>query len=227
MGFSKKTLDFLIENKLQNSKTWYEEHKQEYREHVLEPMQSLVSELAPFMLEIDQGFIIEPKVDKTISKIYRDTRFSKDKSLYRDNCWLTFMREKKLYLGMPAYFFAVNPFGLTYGMGYYEASPATMTAIRTMALNLDPYFKKAWKAYKSQSVFKLAGDKYKKTKFPDQSEEMRDFLDRKSVSFICESDEFELLFSGKAAEKLRTDFKQIEPIYKFFSEAEKRKQVGN
>ena len=99
MPISAKTLDFLFENKLNNSKEWYHAHKKEYTELVLRPLAELVVKLKPTMLELDPDLIVEPRVTRSISRIYRDTRFSKDKSLYRDNMWLIFIRDKKLYEG--------------------------------------------------------------------------------------------------------------------------------
>lgn len=220
MAFSEKSLDFLCENRLQNSKLWFEEHKPDYTEHVLSPMQELVRTLTPTMLSIDSGFITEPRVDKTISRIYRDTRFSKDKSLYRDNCWFTFMREKKLYMGLPAYWFEINPAGFGYGMGYYQASGTSMESIRKMALSGDKLFKKAWSAYKAQSLFSLEGDLYKKTRHPEQPEELRNFLDRKSVSFNCYSSDFKMLFSDELPDVLKHGYEILKPIYQFLCAAE-------
>lgn len=84
MPISKETLDFLVENRLQNSRDWFHDHKKVYQEVVLAPLIELVEKLTPVMWEIDPLFITTPKVCKTISRIYRDTRYTKDKSLYRE-----------------------------------------------------------------------------------------------------------------------------------------------
>ena len=83
MPFSPKTLDFLWENRMRNSRDWFEEHKSEYRSYVVEPLCELVEALTPTMLQIDSLFTVDPRVDKTISRIWRDTRYSHDKSLSR------------------------------------------------------------------------------------------------------------------------------------------------
>ena len=81
MPFSAQTLDFLFLNKLHDSREWFNERRDEYDAVVMEPMRKLVSNLAPVMMEIDPLLICEPKVNKSISRIFRDTRFSKDKSI--------------------------------------------------------------------------------------------------------------------------------------------------
>ena len=110
-GFSRKTLDFLVENRIQNSRSWFEEHRQDYNAYVLAPLRELVLALTPTMLKIDPLFTVEPSVNKTIARIYRDTRFSRDKSLYRDEMWITFMRNKRFWQGLPGYYFVFGPDG--------------------------------------------------------------------------------------------------------------------
>ena len=79
--FSQKTLDFLFENRLHDSREWFAQHKKEYQELVIQPLRQLVMDLSPTMLELDPEFNTEPKVDKTICRVWRDTRYTKDPSL--------------------------------------------------------------------------------------------------------------------------------------------------
>ena len=223
MPFSPSTIEFLVENKLQDSREWYKDNKERYSKTVLEPFVELVERLAPDMLKIDAQFITEPRVDRTLSRIYRDTRFSKDKSLYRDNMWFVFMREKKLYGGLPAYYFDLTPKGFSYGMGYYMASGASMDSIRNLALSGSPAFKKAEKAFRGQNLFGMEGDAYKKSKHPEQPENVREWLDKKSMSFNAYSDDTDLLFSDKLADKLLEGFRLLVPMYDFLCLAETQK----
>ena len=43
MPFSKKTIDFLIENRLNDSKVWYQEHKEDYKKYVAEPFSEFIT----------------------------------------------------------------------------------------------------------------------------------------------------------------------------------------
>ncbi|MBE6904214.1 MAG: DUF2461 domain-containing protein [Ruminococcaceae bacterium] len=213
-----KALDFLFENRLKDSKQWFEAHKGQYRELVVEPLIELSRKLSDTMLEIDTRIIVEPK--KTISRIYRDIRFSRDKTLYRDVMWLVFMRDKKLYNGLPGYFFEFSPRGFRYGCGYYQASNESLNQIRSLILSGDKSFKKALKTYESQDVFSLEGDKYKRSRYPEAPENVKDWLERKNFCFIHNSKDFELLFSKDLADTLKKDFLLIEPIYEFLSKAQ-------
>ena len=53
--------DFLVENRLHDSKAWFEEHRKEYQRLVLEPLRGLVTEMAPVMLELDPQLVVQPR----------------------------------------------------------------------------------------------------------------------------------------------------------------------
>ena len=94
-GLSSKAFRFLKEIRTHNEKAWFEAHRTDYERHLLEPLRDLVTDLSDFMLDIDLSFEVAPAVGKTISRIYRDTRFSKDKSPLRDCMWITFKRNTR------------------------------------------------------------------------------------------------------------------------------------
>ena len=155
-----------MENKLRDSKEWFREHRKDYDRLVLDPMRQLVLELQPGVWKLDDSLIAEPKVGRSISRIYRDTRFTKDKSTFRDVCWCVFLREKKLYQGPPAFYFEFSPRFVRWGCGYYRASPRDMDTLRGLILRQDPDFYKADKAVGKNGYFLLEGDRYKRSKFP-------------------------------------------------------------
>jgi len=132
-GFSPKTLKFLRGLKANNNKSWFETHRAEYDEYVLQPLRDLVTDLGDFMLDIDPRFEITPAVNKTISRIYRDTRFSKDKSPFRSTVWFTFKNRSKDWTTLVCgYFFELSVNSYRYGMGFYNAAPAIMSQFREM-----------------------------------------------------------------------------------------------
>ncbi len=220
MPFSKETLDFLFENKLQNSKMWYEEHKAQYQTLVLDPLQQLVEALGPTMFQLDPQLIIQPKVGKCISRIYRDTRFSKDKTLFRDVMWIVFHRDKKAYEGPPSFFCEISPDGFRYGCGHYYMPPQLMEAARNRILQNSPGFQKAFAAMQNHREFFIEGESYKRSRFPEEPPEKADWLNRKNLCFVCVSRDFELLFSDRLAAFLAEGFQVLKPIYEFLWEAQ-------
>ena len=219
MPFSAKSLDFLFENTLNDSKVWFNEHKEDYKQNVVLPFAKLVTDLTDTMLEIDDRFICDPK---KISRLYRDARYSKGKSIFRDYVWYSFSRSREAY-DVPGYYFSISPNGFDYGCGYYYASTDTMNVLRGLILSDDNVWKAALKAYKEQDIFELYGDMYKRDRYPEESPEKRNWLNRRQIGVSCESKDFQLLFSDRLAEKVAEDFKAIAPVYKLFITATEKK----
>ena len=217
MPFSKKTIDFIIENRLNDSKAWYQEHKEDYKQYIAEPFSEFITALQPTINEIDSEIICNPK---RFSRLYRDARFSKGGSIFRDNMWCSFERRAEQFKSMPSFYFDISPNGFEYGCGYYMASTATMNVLREMILKNDKTFQEAINAYESQTIFQLAGDLYKKNRYPEQSERLYNWLNRKSIYFFCKSADINILCSNELYSIIAEDYKKIAPIYYFFMKSE-------
>lgn len=221
MPFSEKTLEFIFENHAHDSKEWFQAHKDDFEQYVKEPFREFVSALTPTMLKIDDEFICDPK---RLSRIYRDARYAKGKSIFRDYMWYSFGRKKESMIKTyPEYYFSVSPTGFDYGCGYYCAPTETINAMRKMIIEGDPVFEKAKAAFLSQNTFEMGGTAYKRDRYPDQPEENKLWLNRKDIYFSCSSSDFKTLYSPDLPKKIARDFKKISPIYDFFLKAEQIK----
>lgn len=214
--FSQKTLEFLFENRLNDSRDWFWEHHDQYEQWVLSPLRDLVQALAPTAARIDPEIILRP--DRTISRIRRDTRFSHDKSLYRDHMWIIFKRGKTHGDEVPGLYFEINRNGFEYGCGFYHCSPAVMSTIRQMVLEDAPLYRKAQKAL-SKSVFHIEGECYKRPHYPDQPEKKRLWLERRNLYLTAQSADEQLLYSDRLAQSVGEHFALLEPFYHFLLEA--------
>ena len=215
-GFSRKTLKFLRGLKANNDKGWFEEHKSEYEEYVLQPFRDLVSDLGDFMLGIDRCFEIEPAINKTISRIYRDTRFSKDKSPYRSTMWFTFKNANKEWTTLVCgYFFELTPNSYRYGMGFYNAAPAIMSKFREM-IDEDPKgFTKAVSFLDKQKEFVLEGEQYKRIIDKSKPEKIQNWYQRKNVYLVCNRKIDDVLFSSELVDDLKRGFEMMSPFYHY------------
>ncbi len=217
-------LDLLVVNRLNDSKEWYEEHKGEIRRLVIEPFFELITDLGQTMLSIDSEIVIEPKVDRTLSRVYRDTRFTKDKSRYRDCIWLYFRRDKNLYPGYPWCFFELRPYMAWWGCGRYTRDTSYVDATRKMIMDRDPLYLEAKRVVDdSDSYFMLEQDeRYKRTMHPDEPEDTRDWLDRRSIHVVHIENDVTKVFTKDLSEKLRRDYLRLVPVYRFLSEGYNR-----
>ena len=215
-GFSQKTLKFLRGLKANNNKSWFEIHRAEYDEYVLQPLRDLVADLGDFMLDIDPRFEITPAVNKTISRIYRDTRFSKDKSPFRSTVWFTFKnRSKDWTTHVCGYFFELSVNSYRYGMGFYNAAPAIMSSFRERIDENPDEFLKAISFFSMQKSFVLEGEKYKRIIDKNKPERIQDWYQRKNMYLVCNREIDNTLFTGKLVDDLEYGFGLITPFYRY------------
>lgn len=87
MAFSKRALQFLRGLKKNNAKPWFEAHRDEYESDVREPMRELIEDLDRRLRRFAPEIGGDPK--RSMFRIHRDVRFSKDKSPYKTHaaCW--------------------------------------------------------------------------------------------------------------------------------------------
>ncbi|HEV8304567.1 MAG TPA: DUF2461 domain-containing protein [Gemmatimonadales bacterium] len=87
MGFSAATLTFLRGLKRRNERPWFEAHRAEYEAAVKLPMRELIEEMDVRLARLAPEIIGDPK--HSMFRIYRDIRFSADKSPYKTHasCW--------------------------------------------------------------------------------------------------------------------------------------------
>ena len=217
MPFTEETLDFMALNRVMDSREWFHQHRGEYLRLVVEPMAELVEDMAPAMWKIDPSLIIIPKVGKSISRIWRDTRRGPGLPIYRDVMWITLLRAK--YEGYPSFWFEFSPRCLRWGCGWYQTDPAIMECIRGMILAHDPDWLAALEVFEKQRVFSLEDERYKRTRHPDAPENERSWLDQKSLCLTHEETGLDLLYSDKLSGTLTRDFGRIVPVYDFFLKA--------
>jgi TIGR02453 family protein len=222
-GFTQTGLDFLQNVKIHNSRQWFAENRTIYDNQLVKPFRALVEELTPTMLQIDQWFETKPAIGKTLSRINRDTRFSKDKSLYRDRLWLTFKRPSKDWKESPCYFFEIDPEGYRYGLGYYRVPKQTMDIFRDEINQDHNKFLQVINCVKKP--FELYGECYKRPLVKDLPPKIANWYNRKDIGVLASSNQIEDLFSKNLIQKLSKSFKQLIPLYDYLLKVEIIKNI--
>jgi uncharacterized protein (TIGR02453 family) len=172
--------------------------------------------MADFMLGIDLSFEVAPAVGKAISRIYRDTRFSADKSPFRDCMWITFKRSAKDWARyVPGYFLEINPTWYRYGLGFYDAAPDLMARFRQQIDDDPASFRKAIAWFAPQNVFTLEGERYKRAIGEDKPEPMRTWYQYKSFYLTCNRKIDGAILSPTFADQLMKHFGLAAPLYHY------------
>lgn len=127
-GFPPDALTFLRQLRRKNNRDWFNKNKQRYTGGLKEPMESLLLDLAERMKAFMPGIEIDPK--KAPYRIYRDIRFSKDKTPYKTHYGASFTvagRDRKYD---PGYYFHIAPEEIIVAGGAYWLSPAQLKTVR-------------------------------------------------------------------------------------------------
>jgi uncharacterized protein (TIGR02453 family) len=126
--FTPKTLSFLRALKRNNDREWFRARKDEYDQHVRGPMVQLLGRLAADFATFAPELVAEPRV--SLYRIYRDTRFSSDKTPLKTHVAAHFpSREFPRNEGAGLYL-EIAPQWVWIGGGLYMPSPADLHAIR-------------------------------------------------------------------------------------------------
>ncbi len=219
-GFHAAGIDLLQLNRLQNSKEFYDEHKDEIKRLVVQPFHELIAQMTPAMLEIDPQFVVVPS--RMVSRVRRDTRYTKDKTLYRANMWMFFRRPRQERESVPCYYFEIHP--EFWGFGCWGAwGRGEMEALREMVLHEDQLFLAAREAVAACPQMHLDGELYKRPKFSDANPAYQDWLNRKEIGVdFRESGDFSPVLNGSFAGPMLETMQRLAPFYRFLLAAKER-----
>jgi uncharacterized protein (TIGR02453 family) len=126
--FPKEGLQFLRSLKRNNNREWFHEHKSIYEACVKQPIHDLIDSIAVEFQEFAPEMIASPKV--SAYRIYRDTRFSKDKSPYKTHVAAVFPRAGLGKHEGAGFYLHIAPSELLIGGGLYMPLPEDLQAIR-------------------------------------------------------------------------------------------------
>src|SRR2546425_3793867 len=127
-GFPPEAMPFFRALKKNNTREWFQPRKEIYEEKVRGPMLELVTLLMRRMLDFAPDHVADP--GKAIYRIYRDTRFSKNKIPYKTHIAAVFPRRDLEKHGGAGYYFSVSPDDIEVGGGGYMPSPEDLRMIR-------------------------------------------------------------------------------------------------
>ena len=136
VGFPRQMPTFFRELEKNNRRDWFAPRKELFEAHVREPMIELVTWLNERLRDISPDHMAEEPA-KLIYRIYRDTRFSRDKTPYKTHLGATFAHQTLSRHGGAGYYFEVSHKCVGIAGGVYMPGPEELCAIRT-AIAADP-----------------------------------------------------------------------------------------
>ena len=135
--FPKDAVGFLAKLKRNNKRDWFESHREEFVASVLEPAQEFVLVLGEMLRAVAPGIIAIPKTDKSIFRLHRDVRFSKNKSPYKTNLGIIWWEGDRKKMECSGFYFHVEPDYFFLGAGQYMFADELLKKYRRVVYNPD------------------------------------------------------------------------------------------
>lgn len=145
MGFGKPTLQFLRGLKRNNTREWFEAHRGDYEAHLREPTRALIAEVDARLARFAPEIVGDTK--RSMFRIHRDIRFSKDKSPYKTNAGSWFYHAEAQRSvgrdsegGSAGFYFHLEPGASFVAAGLWMPAPGQLARVReAMGHNLKSF----------------------------------------------------------------------------------------
>jgi uncharacterized protein (TIGR02453 family) len=218
--FTPRFFEFLEELSRNNNRDWFMPNKPRYERDVREPMLAFIADFAPRLKKISSNYVADPRpTGGSMMRIYRNLRFSRDKTPYHTNVSAAFGHRSGSHFSSPSFYLSLSPAEAFAGVGVWHPQPDTVAKIRNAIVARSAKWKEAVNDRKFKARFELMGDMLSRPpKGFDASDPLIEDLKRKDFvggteftrKEVC-SAEFLDLFSKASADAA--------PFMKFLTEA--------
>jgi len=208
---------FFHELKANNNRAWFEDNKPRFRTSVQEPLSSFVEAMAPRLKKVSKHFVADPRLNGgSVFRIYKDVRFSKDKTPYKTHGGVQFRHALGKDAHAPGFYIHLDPEEVFYGGGVWNPPAPQLLKIREAIAGKRTVWEKAVTAPAFQQRFgDLRGQALKRPpRGFDADDPMIDDIKRKS---------FFAMAQGKPSHTKKASFcgdveaamKDAKPLMKF------------
>jgi len=134
--FSEASLKFLRGLARNNTRAWFEAHRQDYEAHVRQPFLRLIGDLQPALAALSPHFRADPRtVGGSLFRIHRDARFSHDKSPYKSWQGARLFHERRREVPAPSFYLHLQPGNSFIGAGLWHPEAPTQRKVRQFILD--------------------------------------------------------------------------------------------
>ena len=186
-GFGVETFRFLEELEQNNERPWFNENKHRYEESVLEPALDFIAAMNARLPAISDHFVAIPKrTGGSLMRVYRDTRFSKDKTPYKTNIGMQFRHERGKDVHAPGFYVHIQGETCFLAAGMWHPERNALEAIRTAIFEHSAKWKRVRDNRRFRGVFDLGGSSLKRPPrgYPPDHPYLED-LKRKDHIAVC------------------------------------------
>ena len=216
-GIKQSDIELLCLNRFNDSRSFYEQNKEQLKQGITMPMRKLVLDLSYLMSDIDDKIVTDPV--KCVARIYRDTRGRRSKIKYRENIWLFLRRSKYEYPAAPMFYFELHPDYFDYGLGFFPFRAAQIDVFHKFIIDNEKRWLKLVKECEKVGFTFNTYQEYKKVRYPNASAKLQKYLQAKSINFSFSSNDMSYLENSNISTDLNNKFSAIRKMYDFMIEA--------
>lgn len=211
-GFPKDMIEFMLQIRLNNNKEFMASHRSDYERTMKQPYYQLIEALTPLMLRIDPDMEVKPH--KVLSRIFRDTRFSKDKSPYRDHHWLAFRRAGEPKETAAMFWFEIKLESLSWGLGFWGENRPAMDIFRRRLISHPDDWLSLVDTLQGTGI-RVDGESYKRMLPPDGLlPQLEKYYPMKSLYVSRNDAPYESIFSSGLVDLISQDYDLLAPFYR-------------
>jgi uncharacterized protein (TIGR02453 family) len=219
-GFEKRTIKFLRELQKNNNRDWFNANKTRYEEDVLDVSLRFIQNMQDPLASFAPHFTAVPtRVGGSLMRVYRDTRFSKNKLPYKTNIGIQFRHERAKDVHSPGYYVHIDPDEVFIGVGMWRPDAGPLRQIRERIAARPGEWKRATGSAAFKRHFTLGGESLQRPpRGFDKEHELIDDIKRKSFIAVRHMAVEDCLQPGfqRSVEK---SFKQLTPYMSFLCSA--------
>jgi uncharacterized protein (TIGR02453 family) len=190
-GFPKDCIPFLKALKSHNERDWFNANKGRYEASVREPALAFITAMEPKLAKLSPHFrAIPKKVGGSLMRVYRDTRFGKDKTPFKTNIGIQFRHELGKDVHAPGFYLHIEPGECFLGVGLWRPESKQLLKIRDFIIDNPNAWRQALAQRSFKSGYELVGESLKRPPrgYPADHELLED-LKRKDFIALMPFDE--------------------------------------
>lgn len=226
-GFSKEAIQFLLDLEKNNNKEWFETHKSFFQDELQQPAKALVAALGKrLQTEISPDIVFDERTNGagSLMRIYRDTRFSKDKTPYKTNVAMLFWEGPRKKSENPSFGFQFGTAGAGLYAGQWAFAKDMLAKYRNAVVNdaTGNALEEAISQVESAGDYVVEGEKYARVpKGYDAQHSRAELLKHKGLHVSCPEVDMRALLSPELVDVLTNHCKSMAPIQQWLVKIEK------
>jgi len=219
-GFPADIFRFMEDLKRNNERDWFKASKARYTESVVEPMGLFIEAMQPRLRTISKHYVADPRPHGgSMFRIYRDTRFSKDKTPYKTHVACHFRHEAGKDAHAPGFYVHLATDGVLFGGGIWRPPGPHLNRIRDFIADNARSWARIKNAKKITEVGGIQGDSLKRPPRGFDAEHVHiEDLKRKSFFVMIEADP-QIALETDFADVVTDGLKRSAPLARFVCDA--------